>query len=131
MRKRQRSLTFSLFRLIGVWLMADGAWTGLWFSGLADSLGGRDVVSVTAMVARLLVAALSMVAGWLISQRRIAGAPLGTVAVLLIAVFSLIDAGTGLLPSNLDPSFRWPAAWVQVTGALVAILLLRSDGEKM
>lgn len=118
-------------RLIGVWLMADGAWTGLWFSGLADSLGGRDAASVIAIVARLLLAALSVTAGWLISQRRPAGAPLGIAALVFLALFNLIDAGTGVLPSNLDPSFRWLAAWVQAAGAMVAILLLRPAREKM
>ena len=118
-------------RLIGVWLMADGVWTGLWFSSLADSLGGRDMTSVMAIVARLIVAALSVTSGWLISQRRPAGTPLGTAALVSIAVFSVIDAGTGVLPSNLDPSFRWPAAWVQAAGAIVAILLLRRAREKM
>jgi hypothetical protein len=121
-----------VLRLIAVWLMADGAWTAVWFSGLADSMGGRDAMSVTAMLARLIVAALSLAAGWLVSQRRPAGVPLGVAASVLIAIFSLIDAGTGVLPSNLDPSFRWPAAGVQVMGAIVATLLLRRQArEKM
>jgi hypothetical protein len=119
-------------RLVGVWLMADGIWTGLWFAGLAESMGGRDAVSVTAMVARFVVAALSVAGGWLMSQRRPAGVPLGTAALLLIAMFSVIDAGARVLPTNLDPSFRWPAAWLQVTAATAAILLLRSEArEKM
>jgi hypothetical protein len=119
-------------RLIGVWLMADGAWTGLWFSGLADSLVGRDAASVIAIIGRLIVAALSVTAGWLISQRRPAGMPLGSAALALIGVFSLIDAGSGVLPSNLDPSFRWPVAWVQAAAALAAIVLLRRYArEKM
>ena len=118
-------------RLIGVWLMADGIWTGLWFSTLADSLGGRDMPSVLAIVARLIVAALSVTSGWLITQRRPAGTPLGTMALVSLALFSVIDAGTGVLPSNLDPSFRWPAAWMQAAGAIVAILLLRRAREKM
>ena len=118
-------------RLIGVWLMADGIWTGLWFSTLADSLGGRDMTSVLAIVARLIVAALSVTSGWLISQRRPAGTPLGSAALVSIALFGVIDAGTGVLPSNLDPSFRWPAALMQAAGAIVAILLLRRAREKM
>ena len=119
-------------RLIGVWLMADGAWTALWFTGLAGSIGGRDAVSVIAIVVRLLVAALSLAAGWLITQRRPAGAPLGTAALLLLATFSVVDAATTVLPSNLDPSFRWPAAWLQATAATLAILLLRRQArEKM
>ena len=112
-------------RVIGVWLMADGMLTGLWFAGLIDSLGGRDATSVFAIAGRMMAATLSVAAGWLISQRRPAGVPLGIAALLLIAVFSLVGAGTGVLPSNLDPSFRWPVAWLQAAGAFVAILLLR------
>lgn len=119
-------------RIIGVWLMVDGAFTGLWFAGLADSMGGRDAVSVFATVARVLVAAMSVSAGWLISQRRPAGAPLGIAALLLITLLTLVSAGTGVLPSNLDPSFRWPAAILQAFCALAAIAFLRSDvREKM
>ncbi len=112
-------------RLIGVWLMADGIWTGLWFAGLVDSLGGRDAASVIAIVARLMVGALSVVSGLFISQRTPAGEPLGMAACLLMAAFAVIDAALAVLPSNLDPSFRWPAAWAQAVAALVAILLLR------
>ena len=57
---------------------------------------------------------------------------LGIAALLSIAAFGVIDAGTAVLPSNLDPSFRWPAAWAQVIGATAAILVLRNQArEKM
>ena len=114
-------------RLVSVWLMADGLWTGLWFAGLAGSMGGRDALSVAATVARLVIAALSVSAGWFISQRRPVGHPLGMLAAMLIAAISVVSAATGVLPSNLDPSFRWPAAWVQVAAAAAAILVLRSE----
>lgn len=118
-------------RLIGVWLMVDGALTGLWFAGLADSMGGRDVLSVIATVARVVVAALSVSAGWLISQRRPAGAPLGIAALILVTLLTLVSAGSGVLPSNLDPSFRWPAALVQAICALAAVYWLRRDARDL
>ena len=117
-------------RVIGVWLMADGIWTGLWFAGLVDSLAGRDPLSVVSIGGRLMAATLSVAAGWFISQQRPAGGPLGIAAALLIALFSLLGAGTGVLPSNLDPSFRWPAAWLQIAGAIAAILLLRHHARE-
>ncbi len=117
-------------RLIGVWLMVDGVTTGMWFSQLVDSLGGRDAVSVTVMVARVIVAALSVVAGWLIAQRRPQGAPLGIVALMSMTGLSLFGVWTGALPSNLDPSFRWPAALLLTTAAAAAVLFLRNDSQE-
>jgi hypothetical protein len=117
-------------RLIGVWLMVDGVMTGMWFSGLADSLAGRDIVSVAVMVARVIVAALSVIAGWLITQRRPQGAPFGVAALILMAMLGLFSAWTGVLPSNLDPSFRWPAALLQATIAAVAVFFLRNETQE-
>ncbi|HUR20059.1 MAG TPA: hypothetical protein VMZ90_04570 [Vicinamibacterales bacterium] len=112
-------------RLIGVWLMADGIWTGLWFAGLVESLGGRDAMSLIAISLRLIVAAVSVISGLFISQRTPAGEPLGIAALLLMAAFGIVDAATRVLPSNQDPSLQWPLAWVQAAIAIVAILLLR------
>lgn len=117
-------------RLIGVWLMVDGVMTAMWFSQLVDSFGGRDVVSVAAMVARVIVAALSVVAGWLITQRRPQGTPLGVAALLSMTVLSLFGVWTGALPSNLDPSLRWPTALMQAAIAAIAVLFLRSDTQE-
>ena len=116
-------------RLIGVWLMVDGAVAGMWFSGLAGSLGGRDLASVGAMVARMLVAALSLVAGWLITQRRPPGVPLGIAALALIGLFGFLSL-TGVLPSNLDPTLRRLMALVQAACALAAILVLRREARE-
>jgi hypothetical protein len=129
MPKLRKSSTSNLLRrLIGVWLMVDGVVTGLWFTTLADSMAGRDAASVTAIIARVMVAALSVSAGWFISQQRPAGVPLGSAALCFIAIFGLLTAGTGVLPSNLDPSFRWPLAWLQVTCVAGAVLFLRRRG---
>jgi hypothetical protein len=117
-------------RLIGVWLMVDGAATSMWFTGLVDSLNGRDAVSVAATVARVIVAALSLVAGWLISQRRPPGEALGILALAFITIFAVIDAGTGVLPSNLDPTFRWPVALLQAVAASAAVLFLRREARE-
>ncbi len=107
--------------------MVDAGTAALWFSALAGSLTGRDTLSVVAMVARVLVAALAATAGWLVTQRRPAGAPLGTTALALIAGFQVLNAASSLLPSNLDPTFRWPLAWVYAGAAAVAITLLRRE----
>ena len=90
---RARSI---LRRLIGVWLMVDGVTTGMWFATLADSLESRGIVTAGALVARLAVAALSVVAGWLITQRRPPGGPLGQAALVLVAVTGLVAVWSGV-----------------------------------
>lgn len=119
-----------LGRVIGVWLMVDAVTTGLWFSAIADSLAGRDTLSVMVMVARLLTAALSAAAGWLIAQRRPQGPALGRAALVLVALFALVPAVSGVLPTNLDPAWRWPAAIVTTGAAVAAIAVLREDNRE-
>ena len=117
-------------RVIGVWLIVDGVTTGMWFSALADSLAGRDPLSVSMMVARVTVAALSVIAGWLVTQCRPQGPPLGIAALALIAGLGLFSAWTRVLPSNLDPSFRWPLALLTAGFAAGAAVFLRSDSRE-
>jgi hypothetical protein len=48
-------------------------------------------------------------------------------ALALLGLVTLFDAMTGVLPSNLDPSFRWPVALLKAAIAAVAIVFLRGD----
>ncbi len=118
-------------RVIGVWLMVDAVTTGLWISAIADSLATRDTLSVIALVARLMTAALSATGGWLITQQRPQGPVLGTVALVLIAVFSLVTAWSGVLPTNLDPAWRGPVALVTTSAAVAAIAVLRIESREL
>lgn len=119
-----------LGRVIGVWLIVDAVTTGLWFSTIADSLAGRDTLSVIVMVARLLTAALSAAAGWLIARRRPQGPALGRAALALVALFAFVTAMSGVLPTNLDPAWRWPAAIVTTAAAAAAIAVLREENRE-
>jgi hypothetical protein len=118
-------------RVIGVWLMVDAVATGMWFSAIADSLATRDTLSVVALVARLMTAALSATAGWLITQQRPQGPVLGTVALMLLAAFSLVTAWSGLLPTNLDPAWRGPVALITTSAAAAAIAVLRYESREL
>ncbi len=118
-------------RVIGVWLMVDAVATGMWFSAIADSLATRDTLSVAALVVRLMTAALSATAGWLITQRRPQGPVLGTVALALLAAFSLVTAWSGLMPTNLDPAWRWPVALITTSAAAAAIAVLRYESREL
>lgn len=112
-------------RLIGVALMVDGLVVALWFTTLLDSLGTRDPLSVAAIVVRLLLGALCVIAGWLVTQRRPPGdalAPAVTMATALV-----VTAGTvwRLIPTNLDPSWRLPVAGLYWCAAVIFWLALR------
>jgi hypothetical protein len=117
-------------RVIGVALMVDGLATALWFTTLLGSLGTREPLSVAAILARLGVGAVCVIAGWLVTQRRPPGdglAPMAAVATALV-----VTAGTvwRLIPTNLDPSFRLPVAGLYWGAAVVIALVLISCNDR-
>lgn len=111
-------------RLIGVALMVDGLATALWFTTLLSSLGTREPFSVAAILARVGVGALCVIAGWLVTQRRPPGDTLAPMAAAATAL--VVTAGTiwRLIPTNLDPAFRLPVAGLYWVAALVIGLVL-------
>jgi len=117
-------------RVIGVVLMVDGLTTAFWFTTLLGSLTVRDSLSVAAIVVRLGTGALSVIAGWLVTQRRAPGLGLATATSVLTA--ALVTAGLvwPLLPNNLDPGLRLPMAlgyWVLASA--LAVISYHDDGS--
>lgn len=117
-------------RVIGVALMVDGLAAALWFTTLLGSLGTREPLSVAAIVARLGVGALCVIAGWLVTQRRPPGDALAPIAAAATAL--LVTAGTvwRLLPTNLDPAWRLPVAGLYWCAAVVIVLVLISCDDR-
>lgn len=117
-------------RVIGVALMVDGLATALWFTTLLGSLGTREPLSVAAILARLGVGAVCVIAGWLVTQRRPPGDGLAPVAAAATAL--VVTAGTvwRLIPTNLDPSFRLPVAGLYWGAAVVIALVLISCNDR-
>ena len=121
-------------RVIGVALMVDGLATALWFTTLLGSLGTREPLSVAAILARVGVGALCVIAGWLVTQRRPPGNALAPVAAAATAF--VVTAGTvwRLIPTNLDPSWRLPVAGAYWCAVLVIGLVMtlesRADGTR-
>ncbi len=110
--------------------MVDGLATALWFTTLLSSLAVRDSLSVAAIVARLVAGVLSVIAGWLVTQRRPPGDGLAVAAGLTTA--ALVSAGMvwRLLPSNLDPGLRLPVAvayWL--VALMIAVISFHDDGS--
>lgn len=117
-------------RVIGVALMVDGLATALWFTTLLSSLGTREPISVAAILARLGVGALCVIAGWLVTQRRPPGDALAPIAAAATAL--LVTAGTvwRLIPTNLDPTWRLPVAGLYWCAAAVIALVLISCHDR-
>lgn len=118
-------------RVIGVALMVDGLATGLWFTTLLSSLVTRDPLSVVVILARVGVGALSVMAGWLVTQRRPPGDALAAIAAAVTA--ALVTAGVAwrLIPTNVDPTWRLPMAGLYWTAALlIPVLLLRESRSR-
>lgn len=117
-------------RVIGVALMVDGLATALWFTTLLSSLGTREPLSVAAILARVGVGALAVIAGWLVTQRRPPGDALAPIAAAATAL--VVTAGTvwRLIPTNLDPSLRLPVAGLYWCAAVVIALVLISRNDR-
>lgn len=117
-------------RVIGVALMVDGLTTAMWFTTLLGSLGTRDPLSVAAILARVGIGALCVIAGWLVTQRRPPGDALAVIAAAAAAL--LVTAGTvwRLLPTNLDPTLRLPVAGLYWCAAVVIALVLISCDDR-
>jgi hypothetical protein len=116
-------------RVIGVALMVDGLATALWFTTVLSSLGTREPLSVAVIVARVAVGMVSVIAGWLVTQRRPPGDVLAPIAAAVTAL--LVTAGTvwRLIPTNVDPTWRLPMAGLYWGAALVIGLLLRRESR--
>lgn len=117
-------------RVIGVALMVDGLATALWFTTLLSSLGTRDPLSITLILARVVAAAICVIAGWLVTQRRPPGDTLAIVGAAMTAL--LVTAGTlwRLIPTNLDPTWRLPVAGLYWCAAAVIALVLISSHDR-
>lgn len=117
-------------RVIGVALMVDGLATALWFTTLLSSLGTREPLSVAAILARVGVGALCVIAGWLVTQRRPPGDTLAPIAAAATALVVTAGMVWRLIPTNLDPSFRLPVAGLYWSAAVVIALVLISRNDR-
>jgi drug/metabolite transporter (DMT)-like permease len=116
-------------RVIGVALMVDGLATALWFSAVVGSLGTRDALSVAAILARVAVGMVSVIAGWLVTQRRPPGDALAPIAAAVTALVVTAGFLWRLIPTNMDPTWRLPMVGVYWGAALVIGLVLTSESR--
>jgi hypothetical protein len=118
-------------RLLGVFLMVDGAVAVWGFTTLVESLASRDAASVVAIVARAAVGALAASAGWLLTQRRPPGELLAAATAIATALLVTIGTLWRLIPTNLDPTFRVHVVTFYWLSALVIVVYTVTAQRKM
>lgn len=101
----RRFVTVVLPRALG----AEALYSALWVAGLFPALAVRDGLTVLLVSLRGGLSVIELMAAWSLLRRR-PGAPLlAAGAVLASAVLLTLETGLRLVPTNLDPTYRW---WV-------------------
>ena len=114
-----------VIRLLGFLLVAEGVTTLFWFVRLLPTLGWRDRSSVALILVRGLVGALQLSSGWGLTSGRPSARPLARFALLASAGLMTLEIGARMVPTDLDPTYRWPLVWAYWVYALGAIWALR------
>jgi hypothetical protein len=98
-------------------LFLEGVRSGLWIAALLPSLGVRDRTTVVLVCLRAAVSAIQMVSGVLLRLGRMSAPALARAALLASAVLMPLELGLRLVPTNMDPTYRW---WLVAAYAVYA-----------
>ena len=88
-------------------LILEGVRSGLWIAALLPSLGVRDRTTVVLVCLRAAASAIQMVSGVLLRLGRMSAPALARTALLASAVLMPLELGLRLVPTNMDPTYRW------------------------
>ncbi len=88
-------------------LMLEAVQSALWIAALLPSLGVRDRTTVALVCLRAAVSGTQMVGGVLLRLGRTAAPVLARSALLASAALMPFETGWRLVPTNLDPTYRW------------------------
>jgi hypothetical protein len=117
--------------LLGVILIVEAAFAGLYTLQLIPALAGYDAIAVGLILARAGVGALQLTGGWQLVQKAPSGPALARLALLLSAVLTTMIVGWRLAPSEIYYWIRWEVVTGYWAYAVVgAWSLTRSRGEK-
>src|SRR4051812_1723816 len=115
--------------VLGPLLIAEALLTSFWIARHLPGLFARDTITVVIIAIRAMAAALALMSGmWLIERRPIARSA-ARVALVASATLTTLELGCRLAPSNVDPAWRWPlvaASWMYAGAWLIAL----STGKK-
>src|SRR3972149_464895 len=85
----------------------EGLYAGVWIAGLLPGLGRRDALELMLIGLRAAVGAVEIVAAWLLLRGSMSSRPLAVAALVVSAVLVPFETGWRLVPTNLDPTYRW------------------------
>jgi hypothetical protein len=118
--------------LIAFLLVIEGLSTGWWLARILPSIQGYDRAAMILVAARVAIGSMQLMGGVFLMSRRLAAATLARFALLASAMLTTFEIGARMVPTNLDPTFRWPlvlAYWVYALTASIYIGLHAGRAE--
>jgi predicted membrane channel-forming protein YqfA (hemolysin III family) len=98
-------------------LILEAAQSALWIARLLPSLGVRDRTTVALVCLRAAISGMQMVSGVLLRIGRLSAPAVARSALLASASLMPFEMGWRLVPTNLDPTYRW---WITAGYAMYA-----------
>src|SRR5438552_3312803 len=98
-------------------LILEAVESALWVARLLPSLGVRDRTTVALVCVRAAISSVELVSGVLLRLGRISAPVLARAALLASASLMPFEVGFRLVPTNLDPTYRW---WIVAAYAVYA-----------
>jgi hypothetical protein len=115
--------------ILTLWLIADGAGSGLVVAHQLPMLARASLAGVALLLLRLAGSALSLSSGVSMAARRPQGPALAPAALALSAVITTIDVAGGAWSGGAIGPYRWGlAAFAWLWALAWAVVLRRSRG---
>lgn len=105
-------------------LILEAVNSGLWIARLLPSLGVRGWTVIALVAARGLVSSVEIVSAVMLRMRRPSGPPLARMALLASAILMPLEIGFRLVPTSMDPTYRWWVAGAYWAYVAVVVRLL-------
>jgi hypothetical protein len=115
----------SFARLASFFLLLESLSTAARTAGRLAVLSIYPWPTLAFIGARMCIAVLQFSSGWMIFTRSSIGWPLGRRTFLISACLVTLELGFGLVPTNLFPTYRWPAVGLYWVYALIGVWMLR------
>ena len=111
--------------LIAILLVLEGFSTGMATVGRLPTIAIYPTLTVAVIAVRGLLGVLQFASGWMLLQRRVPASVLARWSLTASAVLLTLELGFGLAPTNLFPTYQWPAVAAYWIYAVVAIWILK------